>query len=112
MKNLGKKHDKLMELLDQVPGVKEHMNSFEVLMGEKILKRRLELGLTQSELVELIRINGQKITQSTISKVECGDATIGTNTYNKVLDALGGLSEVKIEFGEFPKSNKKTLAYA
>ncbi len=49
-----------MELLDQVPGVKEHMNSFEVIMGEKILKRRLELGLTQSDLVELIKISGKK----------------------------------------------------
>lgn len=37
--NLGKNHKKLMELLDQVPGVKEHMNSFEVLMGEKILNK-------------------------------------------------------------------------
>lgn len=100
-----------MELLDQVPGVKEHMNSFEVIMGEKILKRRLELGLTQSDLVELIKISGKKITQATISKVESGDSTIGTDTYNKILDALGGISEVKIEFGEFTKSEIKKLAY-
>ena len=39
MKRLNKQHEDLMKLLDEVPGVKGHMKSFEVQMGEKILER-------------------------------------------------------------------------
>ena len=45
MKKLKKQHEDLMRLLDEVPGVEEHMQSFEVQMGEKILERRLQAGL-------------------------------------------------------------------
>lgn len=107
----GKKHKDLMSLLDQVPGVKEHMNSFEVQMGKKILQRRIELGLTQSQLVDLIIENGERVTQATISKVECGDASVGSDTYNKIFNALGGLENLEIQFGEYPKSVKKEPAY-
>lgn len=99
MKKFGKQHDDLMKLLDEVPGVTEHMQSFEVQMGEKILKRRIELGLTQTQVVDIIREQGDRITQATISKVESGDATVGTDTYNKILKALCGLTKIDIEFG-------------
>lgn len=112
MKNLGKQHDELMKLLDAVPGVVEHMESFQVQMGEKIFKRRVESGLTQTQVVEIIREQGDPITQATISKVECGDKTVSTETYNKILKALGGISSISIEFGELPKSSKKVLEYA
>lgn len=95
-----------MNLLDQVPGVNEHMNSFEVQMGKEIFQRRLELGLTQSELVEKILKQGDKITQATISKVECGDNTVGSDTYNKIFRALGDHIEIEIKFGEYPKRSR------
>lgn len=112
MKSLGKQHEDLMRLLDEVPGVSEHMQSFEVQMGEKILKRRIELGLTQTQVVEIIRHQGDRITQATISKVECGDAAVGTDTYNKIMKALGGITNINIEFGELPKSSREILEYA
>lgn len=111
MKRLNKQHEDLMKLLDEVPGVRDHMKSFEVQMAEKILERRLQIGLTQTQVVEIVRQQGEPITQATISKVECGDATVGSDTYNKVLKALGGVSNLSIEFGELPKSSKTVLEY-
>lgn len=111
MKRLKKQHEDLMRLLDGVPGVEEHMKSFEVQMGEKILERRLQAGLTQTQVVEIVRQQGEPITQATMSKVECGDATVGSNTYNKVLKALGGISNLSIEFGELPKSRHSISEY-
>ncbi|WP_176543275.1 helix-turn-helix domain-containing protein [Bacillus toyonensis] len=110
-KNFNKKHTDLMDLLNQVPGVKEHMNSMGVRMGGKILKRRLELELTQSDLVKMINDNGDKITQATISKVERGEGTIGSDTYDKIFKVLGGLESIEIEFGKYPKSTESTKRY-
>jgi transcriptional regulator with XRE-family HTH domain len=112
MKKFQSKHKDLMDLLDQVPGVKDHMESFEVKMGQQILKRRIELNLTQQKVVEIIQRQGGKITQATISKVERGDNTISTDTYNKIIEVLGGVKDLKIEFGECPKSVKRELEYA
>lgn len=112
MRNLNQDHDELMCLLNQVPGVEEHMQSFEVRMGETILQRRVELGITQTQLAEIVRELGESITQATISKVEAGDRTVGSDTYQKVLSALGGVKKLDIEFGELPKSSKRVLTHA
>lgn len=109
MKKFNQQHEDLMKLLDEVPGVTAHMKSFEVQMAEKILERRLQIGLTQTQVVEIVRQQGESITQATISKVECGDATVGSDTYNKVLKALGGVSKLSIEFGELPKNSNPIL---
>ncbi|MED4287375.1 helix-turn-helix transcriptional regulator [Priestia megaterium] len=109
-KNLNAKHKRLMDLLDEVPGVKEHMDSLQVQMGKKILKRRLELGMTQKRLAEIICENGEKITQATISKVECGETSVESDTYSKIFNALGGLKNLDIEFGEYPQNGKKEPA--
>lgn len=111
LKKLNKQHDDLMRLLDEVPGVEEHMKSFEVQMGEKILEQRLQASLTQTQVVGIVRQQGEAITQATISKVECGDATVGSDTYNKVLKALGGISSLSIEFGELSKSSNGIVEY-
>ncbi|KZZ82525.1 helix-turn-helix domain-containing protein [Bacillus sp. SJS] len=112
MKNIKNQHKDLMDLLDQVPGVKEHMEKFEVQMAQQILERRIELGLTQAQLVRIIQQQGERITQATISKVESGDSAVGADTYNKILHALGGAAHIEIEFGELPKSAQLALAYA
>lgn len=96
MKKLNKQHEDLMKLLDEVPDVRDHMESFEVQMAEEILERRLQIGLTQIQVVEIVRQQGERITQATISKIECGDTTVGSDTYNKVLRALGGVSKLSI----------------
>ncbi|QQK76399.1 helix-turn-helix transcriptional regulator [Salicibibacter cibarius] len=86
-------HEQLKDLLKQVPGVKEHLESFPVKMGKKIMKRRIDLGLTQQDIVQLVakqaRSQGQRpITQATISKIETGHSGIKGETYDKVLQVL------------------------
>lgn len=112
MNKLNKEHEDLMRLLDHVPGVEEHMKSFQVQMGEQILERRLQAGLTQTQVVRVVHHQGEPITQATISKVECGDTTVSSETYSKVLKALGGISNLSIEFGELPKITKGIIEYA
>jgi len=53
----NKNYNDVMGILRQVPKVNEHLNKISVIMGKKILKRRLELGLTQKEVVSMIYIN-------------------------------------------------------
>lgn len=91
-----KKFNDMMDKLKSVPGTVEHLNSYSVLMGKKILRRRYELGLTQGEVVQLIQDNGEKITQATLSKAESGDGNIGSDTYDKIFNALGGLHDVEV----------------
>lgn len=111
-KELGSSHEKLKELLHQVPGVKEHLGSFPVKMGKKIMKRRIELGLTQHDVVRLVsehaRASGQRpISQATISKIESGHSGIKGETYDKVLQALNydPLSEGSSDRKEFASIN-------
>ncbi|SDN64523.1 Pou domain-N-terminal to homeobox domain-containing protein [Alkalicoccus daliensis] len=101
-----KNFDDVMQMLKQVPGTEKHLNSFSVLMGKKILKRRIELGLTQQELIVEIRKNGSNITQSTLSKVESGDANATSDTYNKIFYALGELSVITPEYRDKPEKVK------
>ncbi len=90
--------EEVLGLLDQVPGVTEFMNSFEVKMGQQIMARRISLGLTQSQLAELVsKISGESMPQSTISRVEGASKGIRSETYDKILRALG-MSEVVVKF--------------
>lgn len=97
-----KRFEDLMEKLYEVPTVSDHMKKFEVQMAQKIRLRRAELGLTQSDLVKLVKADGDSITQKTISKVESGEHTIESETYEKILKALGinGGYEVELRFNE------------
>lgn len=75
-----------------------------------MLKRRLELGMTQEKLVEAVKQQGDEITQATISKIESGHRGIKNDTYDKVFRALGGLESLNVQFG--PSQNKRHyLAY-
>lgn len=93
MKNLGEEHEELMRLLEEVPGVTEHLNSFEVQMGKKILVKRLQAGLTQEQVVDLLSRHAEPITRETLSKAETGSKSVGKNIYNAILQALGDVPE-------------------
>lgn len=93
MKNLGEEHDELMRLLEGVPGVTEHLNSFEVQMGKKILAKRLQVGLTQEQVVDLVSSQEVSLTRETLSKAETGSKSVGKNIYNAILQALGDVPE-------------------
>lgn len=100
----NKNFNDVMEMLRQVPKVNEHLNKLSVIMGKKILKRRLELGLTQKEVVNIIKNHGDTITQATLSKVESGADNIKSETYDKIFLALGGLEDLTPTFKENPKT--------
>lgn len=102
MIDFDKDFNEVMDLLKTVPGVKEHLQSFEVQMGKQILQRRLELGWTQQELVQLCREMGVNITQPMLSNIENGSKNVESHSYNGVLDVLGGVKGLNIEFGDAP----------
>ncbi|MBA2942810.1 helix-turn-helix transcriptional regulator [Paenibacillus sp. CGMCC 1.16610] len=106
-----KKFNKIMDLLKNVPGVNEHLESLQVQMGKQILKRRLELGYTQEQIVEECRQKGTLLTQATLSKIESGVKNIESSTYQAVLDALGGLQKLDMIFGELPNEKKTTSVH-
>jgi transcriptional regulator with XRE-family HTH domain len=63
------------------------------------LKRRIELNLTQQEVVALSKKHEKSITQAQLSKIEIGDENVTLQTYEKALYVLG-LSGVKLEFSD------------
>lgn len=99
-------YETLMAKLYEVPGTREYMNKFSVLMATQILKLRKESGLTQIALIERIKEQGNNITQATLSRVECGEENITAETYDKILQALGHLEDVTPEFSDRPKSRE------
>lgn len=103
-----KSYDDVMDILYDVLGVTEHLNKFSVLMVEQIVKRCYELGLTQNEVVEIIKNNGEKITQASLSKIESGDDNIKADSYDKVLRALGGLEDITPHFKKYQKDKTVT----
>ena len=103
----NKSYEDVMNRLKQVPKVNEHLNSTAVIMGKQILKRRLELGLTQQQVIALIEQQGKTMTQARLSKIETGDSNITTDSYDKVFEALGELDDLKIEFRGHPKNHKE-----
>lgn len=87
-----------MELLESVPGVKETVYSFSRLMGRAIFARRIELGLTQKELAQHVqKATGQPMHQSVISRIEGGSIGITSETYDRILRALG-MKNIEIIF--------------
>jgi transcriptional regulator with XRE-family HTH domain len=97
-------HDDVMSILKSVPGVTEHLNKPSVIMGKQIAKRRIEMGLTQTKLVEVAREKGITLTQATVSKAEAGHEGVTQGTLNKIVITLGELEDLQLNFKEHPKS--------
>lgn len=96
-----------MRELEEVPGVKEFMESFPVLIAHQIYARRIDLGWTQKDLAEQVKkVTGESVPQSTISRVEGASPGIKAETYDKILRALG-MTGMKIEFGQGLDDAKK-----
>jgi predicted transcriptional regulator len=91
-------HEDLKKLLNQVPGVKEHLTKPSIIKGKEILKRRHELGLTQSDLIREARKMGIILTQSTVSKAESGHEGITNGTFDRIVEALGGIEDLILQF--------------
>lgn len=99
MTDYNKDFNEIMDLLKTVPGVTEHLDSLQVKLGKEILKRRMELGWTQAKLVANCNSRGIPLTQPMLSKMETGMRNIEAKTYQNVIDVLGGIEEMTIQFG-------------
>lgn len=102
-----KTHVEVMDALMNSNSVEEYMRQEQVQLGIKILKRRLELGLTQTQVVALSKKRNASITQAQLSKIENGDPSIKITVYKKALKTLGGHIKIDVEFNDSP--SKKEL---
>ncbi|MDQ0418915.1 hypothetical protein J2Z48_003120 [Croceifilum oryzae] len=93
-----KNHEDLMDLLESVPGVKETVYSFSSIMGKAIYQRRLALKLAQGELAQHVQhVTEEPMDQSVISRIEGGSREITSETYDRVLRAIG-LKDLELKF--------------
>lgn len=86
----------VMNMIQSVPSVAESNDRPQLELAIAIQKKRLEMNLTQQELVKIIKANGHAITQATISKMESAEGDVKLSTYFKVTNALG----IKISIAE------------
>lgn len=84
----GKTFTDLMDTLMDVPEVEEHINSLTVQLGLKVLKQRIELNLTQSQVIKLAKNKGIKLTQTQLSRIENGDTNTSIGVYKQALNIL------------------------
>lgn len=98
----------LMDTLMDVPEVEEHINSLPVQLGLKVLKQRMELNLTQSQVIQLAKNKGIQLTQAQLSRIENGDTSTSIDVYKRALNVLGGSMKVNIEF-DHPPTERELL---
>ncbi|WP_027965119.1 helix-turn-helix domain-containing protein [Halalkalibacillus halophilus] len=104
---MTKNHEDIKKILSEVPGAHEHIMKPSVQKGKLLIKRRMELGMTQKEVVEAIKKNGGSITQATLSRAEGGDSGITNGTFDKIVEILGGVEDIKMTFKDLPKRPKE-----
>lgn len=92
----------LMGTLKKVPGVEDHLNSLPVQLGLKVLKQRIELELTQTQVIKLATKRDISLTQAQLSRVENGDTGTSIDVYKRALNVLGGSLQVDVDFDHPP----------
>lgn len=92
----------MMDKLMDIPEVEEHINSLPVQLGLKVLKQRMELNLTQSQVIKLAKYKGIQLTQAQLSRIENGDTNTSIDVYKRALNVLGGSMKVEVEFDHPP----------
>lgn len=102
-----KTHADVMDALMNSQSVKDYMSQEQVQLGVKILKKRLELGLTQTQVVALSKKRNVPITQAQLSRIENGDPSLKIDLYKRALTTLGGHMKVDVDFNDPP--TKKEL---
>ncbi|WP_167670250.1 helix-turn-helix domain-containing protein [Paenibacillus tianmuensis] len=83
-KKLGQDYADFLKDAEEIPEVREYLNSFSVIIGDLVMSRRLQLGWSQKELA-----NAARTTQARISQIEAAHEGIKMETINKVFRALG-----------------------
>lgn len=98
----------MMDTLMAVPEVKEHINSLPVQLGLKVLKQRMELNLTQTQVIKLAKYKGIQLTQAQLSRIENGDTNTSIEVYKRAINVLGGSMKVEVEF-DYPPTERELL---
>ncbi len=102
--------EELMDIFKELPSYEEIRGSLKLTLAKEIYKERKKRGLTQTELAEMIKTNGETINQATISKIESAENDIKISTYEKVTKALGIIISVtrpsEIENRNLPQKEK------
>src|SRR4051812_30408337 len=88
-RKLGSDMQRLKRKALQVPGMKEFHNSFPVIVGKTLLKRRLDLGMNHEQFSTHIWIkSNKKIPADLLYRMEWADSDISLSNYRWALDAL------------------------
>ncbi|WP_028778745.1 hypothetical protein [Shimazuella kribbensis] len=88
-RKLGSDMQKLKQKASQVPGMKEFHNSFPVIVGKTLLKRRLDLKMDHEQFSTHVWIkSGKKIPADLLYRMEWADPDISLSRYKWALDAL------------------------
>lgn len=93
-KNFRSDLQEFMEEVNDIPEVKEYLNSFPVIIGDLVMARRMQLGWTQKELAKMA-----DTTQARISQIESGHEGIKVGTIDKVFKVLG-LQKINPSYAE------------
>lgn len=68
----------------EIPGVREYLHSFPVIIGDLVMSCRIQMGLSQEELATKAGMN-----QDAISRIETGDENVTMETLTGVFKTLG-----------------------
>jgi transcriptional regulator with XRE-family HTH domain len=105
----NKDFNEVMDLLNSIPGVKDHLEKIQVKLGKEILKIRLELGLTHANVVEACKTFGKiSIDESKLSQMESGDLSIEENKYKQIYDFLRLILDLFSKYNDKYISQKKS----
>lgn len=75
-------------MLKEVPGVKEHLNQPSIQKGKIVLKKRFDLGYTQSELVKKVMEFGISLDIAELKRIEGGDYKVSIELYDNLVNKL------------------------
>lgn len=89
----GKSHDDVMRSLLESETVRAHMNKVQVRLGIVIAKRRIELELTQSQLIEMVADYGISITPIQLTMMESGNLDVNGEVYKDVLATMDEIED-------------------
>lgn len=82
-RKLGQDFADLKKEVRKIPEMADYLDSYSVAIGNLVFARRMQLGLSQSELAKL-----SNTSQAQISKIEAGDDSITAKVLNRVFRAL------------------------
>lgn len=81
---MGQDFQALKASAREIPGVRDYLHSFPAIIGDLVMSRRIQMGLSQEELATKAGMN-----QDAISRIETGDENVTMETLTGVFKTLG-----------------------